>query len=74
MASGHTEVPPCKRGLLEGGAEHRLEDVGLAHEAEVAGVGGVGRAFGVVAIQAVAFDVAEILYAGGGEFVGCTLS
>lgn len=49
----------AKSELLHRRPQHRLEDVGLAHEAEVVGVGGVGGAFGVVAVEMVAGDVTE---------------
>ena len=45
--------------------EHRFKDVRLSHEAEVASVAGIGRAFRVVTIEMIAADVVEALHACG---------
>ena len=53
----------CIGGVFQGLANHRLEDIRLPHETEVAGVGGIGGAFGIVAVEVVAGDVVQILHA-----------
>ena len=40
-----------------------LEDVGLSHEAKVAGMRGVGGPLGVVAVEVIALDVKKLLHA-----------
>jgi hypothetical protein len=56
QASGLHHGVLATEGFFEGG----FEDVGLAHEAEVAGVGGVGGAFGIGAVEGIAGDVVEV--------------